>query len=335
VIVAPAALLCALACVSQASAATPASAPLSRVLSGVGATATHEVAALARPAAGVPDASIAAPASVTAPVTGAIERASSATVNAVAKVTSTTGAGQVVSQLGATATSVGGVVRQVAATTAGPVGKVVSQLSATAAGAQQHLPPVSTGTLTGPSPAGRVPIDAGPRVDATGAHLPGAHVAAPVDLTGANRSDAGPPAARPSSSPIAPDVRGAVGVRSALAGRSAVPRRAGGRSVVAVGVSIAAAILQATVFGLHGRPYSLASGAHQRHASAPVQRPEPAPTPGGVELAAGAGSGVAFSLLLALVGVLALGAPAATRALRRADEVCREAPFSLIRARPG
>jgi hypothetical protein len=76
----------------------------------------------------------------------------------------------------------------------------------------------------------------------------------------------------------------------------------------------------------------LAAAARER-APSPLPPPEPAPTPGGVPLA-GAGSGFSVAFLLALAGLLLLGAPPTIRRLRLSGDTWSRAPFLLILERP-
>jgi hypothetical protein len=258
--------------------------------------------------------------------------------------TTTTAGGQVVRQLGATTSSAGEVVGQLGSDS-GRIGETVDRLSAGAGLVTQAssvvtgtlgVSPSGTGTLEQPSAAGSgTPVDNGPRASRPSPQSSGTSpwdsqsraLAAPGDP----RFGAAPP------SPYAAPAGAAAGFEPDSARWRCAGHGICAGTLTSAGfspLSMLNADLRAAALALDRSLASPDFTAARERAPTPSPQPEPAPTPGGVPVAgAGSGFSVAF-LLLALAGLLLLGAPPTIRRLRLSGDTWGPAPFLLILERP-
>jgi hypothetical protein len=285
----------------------------------------------------------------------------------------TTSAGQIVRQVGATTASAGGqVVRQLGATTSS-AGQVVRQLGATTSSAGQVVRQLGSDSGSAGETVGRLVAGAGLVTQASsavtgklGMSPAGIDILERPGATGSGAPvDNGPRASRPSpqpsgTSPWDPQSRALAAPGDPRFGAAppspyAAPAgaaagfdpnsarwRCAGHGICAGALTSAGfsplsmlnADVPAAALALDRSLASpeLAAAARER-APSPLPPPEPAATPGGVPLA-GAGSGFSVAFLLALAGLLLLGAPPTIRRLRLSGDTWSRAPFLLILERP-
>ena len=284
----------------------------------------------------------------------------------------TASASRVVSQVGSTTTSAGQIVRQVGATTASAGGQVVRQLGATTSSAGEVVRRLGSDSGSVGETVGRLVAGAGLVTQASSAVTGKLGISpAGIDILerpGATGSgapvDNGPRSSRPSPQPSGTSSRysqsralaapgdprfGAAppspyaapaGAAAGFDPNSARWRCAGhgicAGALTSAGLSPLSMLNADLPVAALALDRSLASpefAAARERAPTPLPQPEPAPTPGGVPLA-GAGSGFSVAFLLALAGLLLLGAPPTIRRLRPSGDTWGRAPFLLILERP-
>jgi hypothetical protein len=96
-----------------------------------------------------------------------------------------------------------------------------------------------------------------------------------------------------------------------------------------------AAVSTLTLGGGPASTFISRTGGPQHSVLPDAPPPAPAPPTGGGSPASADAPGTGFLILLALAGLLSLGAPSVARKLRLAGESCGASAFVLIPERPG